>query len=404
MEQRVNFENRSGVKLNGILHSSDTGNPTAYAVFAHCFTCTKNINSAVHIARKLAERGIATLRFDFTGLGSSGGEFSDSNFSTDVSDLVDAAEFLAREYRAPQLLVGHSLGGTAVLAAAKHVPSAKAVASIGSPSDPEHILHLIEQELETIEDKGSAEVMLAGRPFRFKQEFVDDVRSHSMDIGKLGKSLMVLHAPLDDTVSIEEAAKIFTAAKHPKSFVTLDKADHLLTDSEDAKYVGGLLAAWAARYITEEADDSETAGGIRVSANTRDGFLTRVNANGHHFIADEPLSVGGTNLGPTPYDLLSSSLATCTAMTLNMYARHKKLPVNNVSVEVDHDRIHAKDCEDCEKTQGRIDRFTRSISIEGELTPEQSSRMLEIADRCPVHKTLENEIKIETVAAEPVSD
>ena len=395
MQQRVHFNNRDGHRLVGILHLPETQQATAYALFAHCFTCTKNIKSASTISDTLAKRGIATLRFDFTGLGSSQGDFSDSSFTTNINDLIDAANYLAESHQAPQLLVGHSLGGTAILAAANQIPSAKAVASIGSPAHPEHILHLLQTELETIEQTGQADVDLAGRQFTFKKDFVADVRQHNIDYRGLNKALMVMHSPLDDTVSIDQAGIIFSSAIHPKSFTTLDKADHLLSRNEDARYAADLLACWALRYLDlSEQDQPQTHNGVHVSADTAAGFLCRINASGHQQLADEPLKVGGTNLGPTPYDYLASALGTCTAMTLNMYARHKKLDLENVSVEVEHERIHADDCVGCEKQQGQVDQFTRSISIKGNLDDAQRQRLLQIADRCPVHKTLENEIKI----------
>ena len=400
MQQRINFESRRGHRLSGIIHFPDTQEVVAYALFAHCFTCTKNINSATNIADALSQRGIATLRFDFTGLGASKGDFADTSFTTNIEDLIDAAQFLERDYHAPQLIVGHSLGGTAILAAAKDIPSAKAVASIGSPASPEHMLHLLESNLESIEQQGSAEVDLAGRPFTFKQEFVDDIQKHSIDYRHLDKALMVMHSPIDHTVSIDQAGSIFSQAMHPKSFVSLDNADHLLTNAEDSQYAGSLLASWAMRYIEPIANPAIVTEGVTISAKTAQGFLCHVNANGHPLVADEPVSAGGTNIGPSPYDFLASALGTCTAMTLNMYSRHKKLDISDVVVTVEHNRVHAQDCVDCEKQDGQIDVFTRTISIEGNLDETQSQRMLEIADRCPVHKTLENEIKITTALTE----
>jgi len=401
MQKQIRFKNRAGHSLAGVLHQPKGRPVAAYALFAHCFTCTKNINSATNIADTLSQHGIATLRFDFTGLGASKGDFSESNFSTDVQDLVDAASFLESNYAAPQLLVGHSLGGTAILAASEHVKSAKAVASIGSPASPEHILHLLESKLEVIEQDGNATVELAGRPFEFTQTFVDDARSHEIDYRHLNKALMVMHAPLDDLVSVDEAGKIFSRAMHPKSFITLDDADHLLSRKQDAQYAGDVLASWATRYIDKPKADTpnHSEHGVQTSAETGKGFLCNINANGHTLIADEPVSLGGTNFGPSPYDYLASALGSCTAMTLNMYARHKKLNTLKVSVDVQHSRIHADDCIDCEKQNGQIDVFTRTITIDGDLTDKQLTRMLEIADRCPVHKTLENEIKIESVLA-----
>lgn len=401
MQHRVQFENRSQHKLSGILHTPDTAPIMAYALFAHCFTCTKSIHAATNIVNTLAQQGIATLRFDFTGLGGSKGAFADSNFSTNIEDLVDAAEFLAQEYKAPQLLVGHSLGGTAMLAASQQIDSARAVASIGSPANPEHILHLLTEHLQELEHSGSADVDLAGRSFTFKQEFVDDARAHEINYRRLNKALMVMHSPIDDTVSIDEAGKIFANAMHPKSFVSLDKADHLLSNAGDSAYVGDVLASWAMRYLDiAPVDEDQADDGVLVSAKTRQGFLCTVQAGSHQLLADEPKSFGGTDLGPTPYDYLAGALGTCTAMTLNMYARHKKLKLDNVDVRVKHRRIHAEDCVDCEKQSGQVDVLSRDISVHGDLTDDQRQRLLQIADRCPVHKTLENEIKIESNLAQ----
>jgi uncharacterized OsmC-like protein/alpha/beta superfamily hydrolase len=396
MQQRIKFQNRDQLDLSGVLHLPSDGPPIVYALFAHCFTCTKSIKAAVVIADTLAQRGLATLRFDFTGLGGSKGDFVDSNFSTNINDLIDAAEFLKAEYQAPKLLIGHSLGGTAVLAASQMIESAKALACIGSPSKPEHILHQLEDHLATIEQSGSAEVELAGRPFKFKQAFVDDVAKHTIDYRNLRKALMVMHSPSDKTVSIDEAGKIFSQALHPKSFVSLEHADHLLSDKQDAKYVAEVLSSWVTRYIEITETEPSEHQGVSASAQTKQGFLCQINASGHRMLADEPVSVGGGNLGPSPYDFLGAALSSCTAMTLNMYARHKKIDLANVDVSVEHSRIHADDCVDCEKTDGKVDVFNRAITLQENLSQAQRNRMLEIADRCPVHKTLENEIKITT--------
>ncbi|AKE52718.1 bifunctional alpha/beta hydrolase/OsmC family protein [Kangiella geojedonensis] len=398
MQKKVNFTTKDGFNLSGVIHFPEHRVTQAYALFAHCFTCTKNINSAVNIANALADEGIATLRFDFTGLGASKGDFADTSFTTNVNDLIDAAEFLGQEYEAPQIIVGHSLGGTAILAAAKNIPSAKAVATLGSPASPEHVLHHLESELETLKQEGQATVHLAGRPFTFKQCFVDDVHNHKMDYRSLGKALMVMHSPIDDTVSISEAETIYKSALHPKSFITLDKADHLISKTEDSMYAGHVLASWARRYIDlkEKTEIPEAKDNVVVAAQTSEGFLNHVNANGHEFLADEPERLGGTNLGPTPYDYLSTALGTCTAMTLNMYARRKKLEVSKVIVNVSHDKVHAEDCDHCKDKTAKVDQFARTISIEGDITPEQRQRLLEIADLCPVHKTLHSESIIKT--------
>ncbi len=393
MQNRITFTNRNNINISGVLHVPDIINTKAYALYAHCFTCTKSIKAAVTIAATLERLGIATLRIDFTGLGGSKGDFADSNFSTDVTDLIDAAEYLETTYQAPQLLVGHSLGGTAILAAAGDIPSANAVVSIGSPAEPSHILHLLEDHLNKLESEGEAEVTLAGRKFSFKQEFVEDVSNQDINYRALHKALLVMHSPIDDTVNVDEAGKIFSAAIHPKSFVSLDDADHLLSENKDAEYAASVISTWVEPYLTmPTVDDVEQ--GVVVSANTKQGFLCKVQANGHVFVADEPKSMGGTNFGPSPYDFLGAALGSCTAMTLNMYARHKKIDLNSVSVNVAHTRIHAKDCEDCESDTGKVDVLSREIELEGNLSAEQRERILQIADRCPVHKTLENEIKI----------
>ena len=343
------------------------------------------------------------MRFDFTGLGASKGSFADSNFSTNIDDLVDAAHFLEQEYQAPQLLIGHSLGGTAMLAAAQYIGAAKAIATIGSPSEPAHILHLLEEHLKDLDDNGEAEVKLAGRPFTFKQSFVDDLSKHEVNYRDLDKALLVLHSPSDTTVSIDEAGKIFSQAKHPKSFVTLENAGHLLEEFKDARYTADVLCAWALRYLQLSEQEEKKVAGVQVSADPEQGFLCEISAGVHSFIADEPKSFGGTNLGPTPYDFLAAALGTCTAMTLNMYARRKKMALKDVRVNVEHSRIHINDCDDCQKTgdneNGKVHVLMRSIEIDGDISEAQRQRMLEIADLCPVHKTLENEIKIRSELA-----
>jgi len=402
MKTAVKFQSQSNQELSGVLHTPDTVTIKAYALFAHCFTCTKDINAATNVAKILANQGIATLRFDFAGLGASEGEFADTSFSTNIEDLISAAAFMDEHYRAPQVLIGHSLGGTAVLAAAQDLPSVKAVATIGSPASPDHVLHVLEGHLETLKNEGQAVVPLAGRPHTFKQNFVDDVMAHMVDPGTLKKALMVMHAPFDTIVSIDEATKIFSKAKHPKNFVSLDQADHLLSRKKDAGYVGEVLASWAKHYIELETDleDQNVEKTVIVAGKTDEMFYNIAKAGRHSFIIDEPLSYGGTDLGPTPYDYLSVALGSCTSMTLNGYARRKKLNIKKVSVRVEHDRIHAEDCDTCEKIQGKVDRFIRYIDIDGDITEEQHARMLEIADLCPVHKTLENEIKVETKVEE----
>ena len=405
MQEKVSFTNRDGQQLAGVLHRPDHGPERASALFAHCFTCTKNILAAAHIADALAARGITVLRFDFTGLGDSEGAFGDTHFSSNVLDLVDAAGFMADAHRAPDLLVGHSLGGTAMLAAAHLVESAVAVATIGSPADAEHVLHLLGEDIEAIESAGEATVNLAGRPFRIRKEFVDDVRSQSVRDGvrSLRRALLVMHSPVDELVSIDEAARLYTSAMHPKSFVSLDDADHLLSRRRDSRYAGQLLAAWVERYLPE-APAARPAryvpGAVRVEGRGNQGFLVQVNADGHTLAADEPESVGGTDRGPTPYDLLAAALGTCTAMTVGFFARREQLPLEAVAVEVRHDRIHAEDCESCETESGRVDRLRSQVFLDGDLDREQRALLLKIAHRCPVHKTLTGEVVVEHEAGD----
>ncbi len=393
----VEFDNKSGQRLSGIL-DLPTEDPVAWALFAHCFTCSKNLRAASNIARALNDERIAVLRFDFTGLGQSEGDFADTNFSSNVDDLMAAVDYLAREHDAPSILIGHSLGGTAVLQAAREVESAVAVATIGSPAEPQHVAHLLTGHEEALREHGEAEVNLGGRPFRMKKQFLDDLGKQDVKggIGGLRKALMIMHAPLDNIVEIDNAAELFVAAKHPKSFVSLDTADHLLSKEADSRYAGQVLAAWASRYLphADHGEPFRVAAGEVVARTYTDGFRTDVRAGRHALVADEPRSVGGTNAGPSPYDFLSAALATCTSMTLHMYANHKKLDLESVTVRVVHGKIHAEDCQDCETDTGRIDQFERSIALQGSLSEEQRQRMLEIANRCPVHRTLEGEIKV----------
>ncbi len=395
----IQFPTRRGLKLAGTLELPAGGRWRASALFAHCFTCTRNIRAARDITRALAEEGFAVLRFDFTGLGESEGDFADTNFSSNLDDLEDAAQWLAEQLAPPQLLLGHSLGGTAMLAVAERLESVRALATLGAPASPAHVLKQFGAGLESIEAEGSAEVELAGRSFRVRRDFIDDARSHDLEerLRRLRRALLVLHSPVDRVVPVEQAQRIFVAALHPKSFISLDDADHLLSRSEDSQYAGRVIAAWASRFLA--MDETAPIDHVRVSGATADGFLCNVQAGEHHYIADEPRDNGGSDLGPDPYQFLATALGACTVMTLNMYARHKSLPVTGVDCEVRHQRVHAEDCEDCETREGRIHEFARSISIEGELDDAQRERMLQIADRCPVHRTLEGEIKIRSTLA-----
>ncbi len=400
--EKLTFENREGAKLAALLERPST-KPAAYALFAHCFTCSKDIAAASRISRALAAHGIAVLRFDFTGLGNSEGDFANTNFSSNVSDLVCAADQLKKQYEAPSLLVGHSLGGAAVLAAASEIKEAKAVVTIGAPADPAHVSHLFESSRAEIESQGSAVVNLAGRKFEIKKQFLDDIASQSLKdrIKKLRKALLIFHSPVDDIVGIDNASAIFQAALHPKSFISLDKADHLLSKRVDSEYVAATISAWAGRYVlAEESANAEERpkvadGEVLVREDDR-AFAQDIFTDQHHLRADEPASYGGTDSGPSPYEYLLAGLGACTAMTVRMYAKHKSLALERVSVRLRNDKIHAKDCEECETREGRIDRIEREIKLDGDLTDEQRKRLMEIADRCPVHRTLHSEIDIQS--------
>lgn len=401
--ERLEFTGHDGSTLAARL-DLPVGKPAAYALFAHCFTCSKDIPAARRIAQRLASLGIAVLRFDFTGLGHSGGEFANTGFSSNIQDLLKAVEFLRDQYKAPQLLIGHSLGGAAILATAGSVPEAKAVVTIGAPAEPEHVLHNISDHIDEIFIEGEAEVLLAGRPFTIKEQFIEDICGTTLTdaVSNLKKALLVMHAPLDETVELENAAKLFQMAKHPKSFITLDSADHLLSRAEDAEYAAEMISAWVQRYIdvTLLPKLMDAPEGItRVSEADANNFTQDISAAGHHLIADEPASYGGSYLGPTPYQLVAAGLGACTSMTIRMYARQKKIPLEHVQVDVTHNKVHMEDCKTCSQNGGKIDRFERRITLTGDLTDDQRKRLLEIADRCPVHRTLEGEIDIKTALA-----
>lgn len=404
---KLEFMNANGETLAGLLEVPPVDRPIAcYALFAHCFTCGKDIAAATRICRALAEQGIAVLRFDFTGLGNSDGDFANTNFSSNVQDLLAAAAKLAQDYQAPQLLIGHSLGGAAVLSAAHDLPSVKAIATIGSPATADHVQHLFKETTEALTAEGKANVCIGERQFTIKKQFLDDLDKHTSadDIGRLKRALLIFHSPVDTIVSIEQAARIYQAAKHPKSFISLDQADHLLSNREDAEYVGITLAAWASRYLGISRHDFEPSYGTAPTVATGEVLVTELDkkflrglySDSHQLMADEPISAGGTNLGPSPYDLLLMSLGACTSMTLRMYADYKKLPLDTVEVRLKHERVHAEDCKDCIEGSRSIERITRYIHVRGDLSDAQRQKLLSIADRCPVHRTLEGKPVIET--------
>jgi putative redox protein len=401
--QQLEFAGGDGQMLSARMHLPAVP-PVACAVFAHCFTCSKDSRAARYISSALAEKGIATLRFDFTGLGESEGAFDGTTFSHNVDDIVAAAHALRDAYGAPALLIGHSLGGSAVLAAAAQLPEVTGIATIGAPFEPQQVARLFEASLEEIDAKGEADVNIGGRSFTIRKAFIDDIQRHcsAEQIGNLKKALLVFHSPQDNIVSIDNARLIYQAARHPKSFVSLDGADHLLGRPSDASYVAEVLAAWASRYLPEQADDElpeDLPEGEVVVEGKTSGFLQRIRARHLTFAADEPLDKGGTNLAPNPYELLLAGLGACTSMTLKMYAGRKEWPLDAVRVTLRHDRVHAKDCDDCDKDTGMIDFIEKRLELEGELSDEQRQRLLDISARCPVHRTLLNEIKIRSELA-----
>lgn len=398
--ERLEFANAKGEKLAALI-DLPLGIPNAFALFAHCFTCGKDNLAAKRISERLAICGIGVLRFDFTGLGTSEGEFADTHFSSNVDDLVAAADHLRKTYGMPAILIGHSLGGAAMLAAAHRIADARAIVTIAAPCDPAHVTGLFKEHVDKIREQGEVEVSLAGRPFRIKREFLDDIAGQRIRdcLANLRKALLVFHSPTDDIVGIENASHIFTAAKHPKSFVSLAGADHLLSKRDDAVYVANVITAWAERYIerpAERGDEQIEVGTVLVRETGNGKFQQEVLSGPHRFLADEPVKVGGLDSGPGPYDLLLAGLGACTSMTLRLYAGHKKLPLERVSVRLMHNRIHAEDCLNCETKEGMVDRVDRNITMEGPLDAEQRKRLLEIADKCPVHRTLESEINIRT--------
>lgn len=397
--QKITFQNKEGQTLVGRLELPADQHPHNFAIFAHCFTCNKNLSAVRNISQALTSKGFGVLRFDFTGLGESDGDFEDTNFSGNVEDLIAASDYLETNYSSPTLLVGHSLGGAAVIFAASKIASVKAVATIGAPSNPKHVQHLFKSRLDEIEASGKAVVNLSGRDFTIKKQFLTDLESKSLPETAQGlrKALLIMHSPQDDTVGIKNAEEIYVAARHPKSFVSIDGADHLLMNKSDSVYVGRVIAGWAQRYVeVPEGSSLKSQHQVVASLDAEDGFTTTMKVGNHYMVADEPTSFGGNDFGPSPYELVSAGLSACTAMTVQMYVRRKKWPLETIEVHTSYGKSHAEDCEDCESDKAKIDTFHREIKLTGNLDEKQIARILEIADKCPVHRTLHSETQVIT--------
>lgn len=401
--RKVQFKNREGHELVGRLELPIDGQPHNFVLFAHCFTCSKNLIAVRNISAAMVSRGFGVLRFDFTGLGESEGEFSQTSFSGNVEDLIDAAEFLKITYKSPSLIIGHSLGGSAAIFAAANIGSVRAIATIGAPSEPGHVKKQFKGKLSEIKNEGQAVVQLGGREFTVRQQFLDDLEDKKLIacVKKIRKALLFLHSPQDTIVSIKNAEELYVNAHHPKSFISLDGADHLLSEKEHSLYTGDVIASWAQRYVDIPLrpvinTDHQVVAGLDNS----EGFTTAMKVGSHYLTADEPVSAGGNDFGPSPYELLSAGLASCTAMTLQMYAKRKKWPLEQVKVHTCYGKNHAEDCKNCESEQAKIDTFTRTLELKGPLNEEQRQRLLEIANKCPVHRTLRSEISIQTELSE----
>ncbi len=399
IKEKINFQNQHDEELKSILYLPSTRKPHSYAIFAHCFTCNKNYKNIKYISQSLTDQGFGVFSFDFTGLGDSEGEFSNTSFSHNIQDLIAAANYLKEKRSAPCLLVGHSLGGTASIYASLQIPSCKAVVCIGSPYEPEHVKHLLKENLDDIKNSGEAKVNIGGRDFKIKKSFIKDIEQQSEEnaINKIDASLLILHSPQDKIVGISNAEKLYKAAKHPKSFVSLDGADHLLTNEEDSKYVGDVIASWSSRYLELPKEEEKLNADAQTIAHLEkeDDFTTEIKTGRHYLKADEPLDFGGKDLGPAPYDFVSSGLAACTAMTIQMYAKRKKWDLDAVEVHVQHQKEELQGTEKSDR-KNKIDVFTRALKFNGNLDESQRDKLKDIANKCPVHKTLTSDVKVNT--------
>ncbi|CDF80737.1 OsmC family protein [Formosa agariphila KMM 3901] len=400
--QKLEIINSKGVKLQAYLELPANGKPQNFAVFAHCFTCSSSFSAVRNISRSLTNHNFGVLRFDFTGLGRSEGLFSDSHFSANISDLLDVSNYLEQHYKAPSLLVGHSLGGAAVIVAASKLESVKAVAAIGAPSTINHVTHLFSHGVSDVEEKGEVEVNIGGRPFKIDKEFVEDFEKLNLPkiTKELRKPILIMHAPFDDVVGIENAEELYKNAHHPKSFIGLDQANHLLTEERDSLYVGHLIGTWVQRYFDEQEIEILDTQGEQLVAHlnlVEDNFTTNIQTKTHSFVADEPKKIGGDDFGPSPYEFLNSALASCTAMTLKLYAERKKWDLQEVFVYITYSKKHSDDLQTEISTSGQIDYLKKTLKFVGNLDDKQKTRLKEIASKCPVHKTLVTDTIIETV-------
>ncbi len=396
---RITFTNANEIQLSARLDFPADRKPKHFALFAHCFTCNKDLSAVRNISRALTSNGFGVLRVDFTGLGDSDGAFSETTFSSNIEDLQAAMNYLATEHSAAELIIGHSLGGAAAIVAGAAAEHIKAVATIGAPAHIEHIKKMFTHNVPEILAEGSAEVSIGGRPFTIGKSFLEDLAQRNLIdiVAGMRKAILIAHSPQDTIVSITNAAELYQAAHHPKSFLSLDGADHLLMNSSDSNYVGDMIANWVQRYLPKQPEKVLTSEMPVVAHIANEGFTTQLLAGGHAITADEPESVGGTNYGPSPYDLLSAALGACTAMTMKMYAERKKWDLQSAYVHLRHGKVHAADCAECEENgSGKIDRFERMIELNGDLDETQRKRLMEIADKCPVHRTLHSEVEVVT--------
>jgi putative redox protein len=398
---KLKIENKNGLALQAHLELPANQKPNYYAIFAHCFTCSSTLSAVKNISRALTSHGFGVLRFDFTGLGKSEGEFADSHFSANVADLIAVSDYMQLHYKAPSLLVGHSLGGAAVITAGAELENIKAIATIGAPSSVDHVTHLFSHGINEVKEKGEAQVHIGGRPFTINKDFIENFDKTDLPaiVKNLRKPILVMHSPTDTIVGIKNAEEIYHNAHHPKSFITLDGADHLLSNSKDSVYAGNMIGTWAQRYFeTVENEMLETKGEQLVGHLNllEDNFTTTIQTKNHNLIADEPASIGGDDFGPSPYDYLSAGLAACTVMTLKMYAQRKKWDLQEVFVYITYSKKHSDDLMIEVDTPTRFDHLQKKLKFIGNLDDKQKQRLKEIASKCPVHKTLQSEVLIDT--------